>query len=101
MTTKEIQEELKKGKGIATYDSKELLYISKPIGKEIYKKALELPTGDYEDKKGDQPAKWSDKLTCKICGKVVSRSNQSKHRKSNQHQIYLSMNAKIRKMLLD
>ena len=46
-------------------------------------------------------SRWNDRVKCTICGKIVSRSNQSNHRKSNQHQIYLKMNEKIRKLLID
>lgn len=105
MTTKEIQDKLKKGHGIATYNEEELKYLQTPIGKEIYKNAMNTPQEQYiqitTTNKMKPTSRWNDRVKCTICGKIVSRSNQSNHRKSNQHQIYLKMNEKIRKLLID
>ena len=105
MTTKKIQDNLKKGNGIATYTEEELKYLQTPIGKEIYKNAMDTPKDEYiqvtTTNKMHPSTRWDDRVKCKICGKIVSRSNQSNHRKSNQHQIYMKMNEKIRKLLID
>jgi hypothetical protein len=116
METKKIQHKLKKGYGIATLNEEELKYLQKPIGKEIYKQSLEESTNDFIDNdrikvndnikrvgrpRLENPGKYSDKIKCKICGQIVSRSNQSNHKRSQRHQIYLKMNEKIRKLLLE
>lgn len=95
MEIKDIQKSLKEQKGLALYDIDELKYVQKPIGKALYtKKKIGRP-------KKDNPSQWSDKIKCDVCGNEFIRSNRSNHNKTKQHQLYLKMNDKIKKLLVD
>lgn len=43
----------------------------------------------------------SDKIKCEYCGEIYTRSNITAHRKTKYHQAYVTMNDKIRKLLLN
>nr|AEY99263.1 zinc finger C2H2-type domain-containing protein [Moumouvirus Monve] len=48
----------------------------------------------------NEKAKPKDKLICDICGGSYTRSNVSKHKNTQKHQIFESMNDKIRMIML-
>ncbi len=95
MQINEIQDEIKSGKGISLLNNDTLKYIQKPIGKSIYNNKGR-PKIDEENK-----AKYYDKVICKTCGKIFIRSNRNAHKKTKYHQIYLQMNDKLSKLLID
>jgi len=95
MQIKEIQDRLKEGNSIVTFNVDELKYIRKPIGKQIFISALE-----NENPKKEK-AKWNDKVKCKVCGSVTLRSNQGTHKKSKKHKLYEGINEKIRNVLVE
>lgn len=103
MEIKEIQDELKKGKGMSNYNKEELKYVRTPIGKGLYLNALDTKKDKDEiiDKPKDEKPKWNDRIKCSVCGSIINRANKSRHKKSNHHQIYAKMDSKIKKMLLD
>jgi hypothetical protein len=95
-----IQQKLKKGKGIIAYNNEELRYLQKPLGKAIYKNAINQPIGRPR-KSEDEKAKPDDRIICDICQGVFTRAHRSAHKKTKVHQAYEKMNGKIQKLLLD
>lgn len=94
-TIKEIQELLKKGHEMMKYESDELSYITKPIGRAIYENSLE------ERKENIVKVNRYEKIKCDLCGKTVSKANKSHHNKTQYHQAFEKMNNKLKKILLD
>ncbi len=89
-----MQDNLLKGEPLGNYSVNELKYVQKPVGRNIYKTGMGRP-------RKEEHVSYLDKVTCKICGKTVSRSNQSNHKKSQYHMAHERMNKKIREVLLD
>ncbi len=87
-----IQENIKE-KELINYNEDELKYITKPVGKAIY-------LGRGRPKKNNK-LHWSDIITCNICNKTFTRSARTAHNKTNHHQIYLKINEKLRKILVE
>lgn len=97
MQIQKIQERLKEGNGLSTYDSNELKYLeSSSIGKAIYVNKRGRPRVSDELK-----AKSTDRITCKDCGKQYIRSNATNHKKTTYHIIHEKMNEKLKKIMLD
>jgi len=94
MNVKETQEKLKSGTAVTNLSNDEIKYAMTPIGKSIYKNSIGRPR--VENKK-----KWNDRIVCDICGTEVLRSNQSSHKKSEKHLIYVNMNKKLRDILIE
>lgn len=99
MDIKEIQQNLKKGLSLTTYSEDELRYVQKPIGKALYKSTLQK-RGRPRINKNDK-CKPNDKVQCKICNKIYTRSGSTKHKKTQYHQLHEKMNIKLRKVLMD
>jgi len=117
----DIQQEIKKGIPLPIYDNETLRYVQKPIGQELYKYAVDENVHretihretDYVRYKthsnpkgaGRYPvellAKPTDKINCKLCGQLITRSNQTHHRRTKNCQIYARMNEKLKDLLLD
>lgn len=93
MEIREIQDRLREGNGLTSFSVEELKYVQKPIGKQIYKNAIEPVI--------KEKPKWDDKVTCKVCGAVTLRSNQSSHKNSKKHKLYEDINSKLRSVLLE
>jgi hypothetical protein len=91
----DIKNKLKFGKEIINCDSDELNYIGKPIGKSIYKSAL--------DNKKPVKKKYngSDRVICDLCGNEYRKSNKSIHVKTRIHQTYKQINDKLKNLILN
>lgn len=96
MTHENDQKELQQGKGLSQYEPETLKYLTKPIGKAIFKNAVEKRGRPKKDTK----AHWSDRIKCEICGKEFTRSARTKHTKTEFHQAHLKFDQKIKKLLL-
>nr|AVL93337.1 C2H2 zinc finger protein [Moumouvirus australiensis transpoviron] len=48
----------------------------------------------------NEKAKPNDKIICNICGGSYTRSNITKHKNTQKHQIFETMNDKIRRVML-
>lgn len=81
-------------KELVLMDKDELKNIMKPLEKAKYKHNVGRP-------KKELHTKWSDRITCKICGKEYMRSNSSSHKKTNHHKLHEQMNNKIRDILIN
>lgn len=92
---KKIKENLNNGLALPLYDEEELEYVQKPIGETIYNDAISKTTNNRQ-----KNTHWSDILVCKICGRTYKRSNITNHNKTKIHQVYASMNNKLKKILL-
>lgn len=100
MEVYKLQEEIKKGKKIIEYDNETIKYIQKPLGKALYLNAIDNNDSDHKNDNKKRKALWNDRIQCKICGKKMLRSNQSKHKKTQYHMAFEKMNNKIRDLLL-
>jgi hypothetical protein len=92
----EYQNQLRDGNSLCIYDNDVLKYVQRPIGKEIYKNAIERNI-----KKEKIRAKPNDRIECKICGKMSSRANMSAHNKTEKCMIYSKINIKLRNLLIE
>ena len=90
---KKSQQQIKNEDYILNYDDETLKYVKKPIGNALY---TGRPKMDEEDK-----GKPNDKVECKLCGKVFTRSNRSKHKRTQRHKLYEKVNTKMAKMVLN
>lgn len=88
---KEIKEKVKDDKNISEYDIDELRYVQTPIGKAVFK----------ADKPEKVKTKPSDRVICDVCGKEFTRSGRTTHNRTQFHKLHASMNAKIKKLLID
>jgi|SRR5580698_4045857 hypothetical protein len=100
MEIKNIQENIKNGYALHFYDTEELRYIEKPLGKQIYKHYSENDEEIVLEGKKKKPH-WRDRVECKICKARVRRCNLSRHRKTKFHKIYQNMQEKFRYFILD
>jgi|ERR1700761_1830550 len=89
-----LQNSLSEKKGLARYNPEEIMYATTPIGKAIYDSGPD----NYDD---NSKSHWSDRIECKLCGKIYTRSTSSRHKKTQYHRIYEEMNNKLRMILLD
>jgi adenine-specific DNA methylase len=122
---KDFQVRLRKGIELSNLTKEELEYVQKPIGAGIYQAGKLIQTiytnpheikSNSEDLSGQKcksvekesiknldsipEKKWNDKLTCRICGQVITRSNQSTHRKSYRHRLHEALNEKMMSLLI-
>jgi hypothetical protein len=86
---KQLQDALSEHKSLPLSSAEEIQYAMTPIGKAIY-------TSGPSD-----PNRFKERIICKICGKLFTRSNTSRHNRTQYHQLYLNMHNKMRKILLD
>lgn len=86
---KRIKKKLNEDKVLVDYDTEELKYVQKPIGKAHFQS---------EPKK---KAHWSDRVKCEVCNKDFTRSARSQHKLTNHHKTYEKMNKKLRELLID
>lgn len=91
---KKIQSDLSSNKNLVRCDVETLKYATKPIGKAI------LKSRNKNNEENETP-KYSDRITCDICGKEFGRSNYSAHKKTKQHKLYAELGEKVKKILLD
>lgn len=113
---KKLQNNLKKGNKVMNYDTKELDYITSPIGKAIYKKACEeqeekekKELQEIEEEKQikkdnrikKKRADPNDKIKCELCGVEYTRCNRSRHEKTRIHKLYKDVNDKFKNLLLN
>jgi len=91
----DIKKKLKQGSELINCDIDELQYMKKPIGKSIYKSAI-------EDKK-DRKKKYvkNERITCDLCGVKYTRSNKCFHEKTKVHQTYKNVNDKLKQLILN
>lgn len=98
------QEKLKSGISIPLLNEFDIEYITKPIGKAIYKNSIEKknekPFGRPR-KNEKEKARYNDRIVCDICGGTFLRSHRADHRKTKVHQAYEKMNRKLSKVILD
>ncbi len=87
-----IQKNIKE-KELIQCNEEELKYVQKPLGKAIYKGRLK--------KSDDDKAHWSNKIKCNICNKEFIRSSRTAHNLTNFHKLYMKMNEKLKKILID
>lgn len=85
----DVKKELESGKEILLQSDEALKFVNNPIGKAHFK------AGSTNDEK-----KYLDKIVCNDCGKTYTRSNKSKHLKTNHHQTYMKINRKWRTLIL-
>jgi hypothetical protein len=103
MDIQQKQNTLKTGKNILDLTLEELRYTEKPIGKAIYKEALEekcTPRGR------GRPKKWvkanpTDRLICNICVNKFIRRNRFSHNQTKQHQLYVKIDDKFRRLIIE
>jgi len=95
-----IQNNLKSGKSMPLLNDEDILYITKPLGKAIYKNAISKPLGRPRKEEHDK-AKPNDRLICNVCGMKFIRSARSGHKKTKVHQIYENMSRKLNRTFLD
>lgn len=84
-----LQNALNEHKSLPLYEPEEIKYAMTPIGKAI-----------YNTKKVDS-SRFKERIECKVCGKIFTRANTSRHNKTQHHQLYLMMHDKMKKILLD
>jgi formylmethanofuran dehydrogenase subunit E len=94
LQNKILKEKVEENKNIAHYSLDELNYIQKPIGKAIYKAE---PIQSSKKRK----AHWSDRVLCDVCNKYYTRSAKSNHVNTEYHKVYLKMNKKLQKLLIN
>jgi hypothetical protein len=97
-TLQKMKSRLNEGNGLATYDIGDLRYVQKPLGKAVYSggvKKMGRPVKNINEK-----AKPTDRIKCKICGRMFTRSGRSNHNKGRIHQEYLKFNKKITDLIL-
>lgn len=90
---KKIQEELRKGKPIISYNTDEIRYIQKPIGEAIYKSNRGRP-------KKLVRATPNDRVMCEICNKEFIRAGRSRHNKTELHQKLSEVNKNMSRLVL-
>jgi ribosomal protein L40E len=94
MNYKKAKKQLLSGKSLALCDNDTIKYTREPIGKGI------INTKDRSRGKEEKPH-WTDRIKCKICGKVYARSAVGAHNKTQYHQLYKKFDEKIRKLMLE
>lgn len=95
MEISEIQKRLTQGLPVLNYNKEEIKYMMKPIGQQLYKRAIE------ENKHVKRKKLPYDDIQCIICGAIVKRHYQSHHKKTRVCQVYAKMNVKLRELLID
>lgn len=93
---KDIQSKIKNDKNILFYDRETLDYVTKPIGKTLYKSKVGRPKKSEETK-----AKPNDRILCPICKEEFVRSNRTNHNKTKIHKKMEQANTNLRKLLMD
>jgi hypothetical protein len=93
---KDIQSKIKNDKNIIFYDRETLEYVTKPIGKTLYKTKVGRPKKEESDK-----AKPSDRIVCPICKEEFVRSNRTNHNKTKIHKKMEQANKNLKKLLID
>lgn len=86
-----IRKRLRKKKGLGLYNNDDLRYLENPLGAASY---------THHDPEPSKLKHWSDRVKCKVCGTVYTRSSSSRHKKTRHHRDYLNMNEKIRDLML-
>ncbi len=77
-----IQNKIEKDKSIVNYNTDELQYLKKPIGKTLYLSSEIRP--QLIEKKDKY---FNDILLCNVCKKKYRRSYSGKHKKTKYHQL--------------
>lgn len=71
---------------------------------ELNKMTEPLEQAKYKHIRGrpikEKKLKWSDRITCKICGKTYLQSNSTWHKKSNFHKLHEKLNDKMREIFI-
>lgn len=90
-----IKKRLKKGPELINCDIDELQYIKKPVGKSIYKCAI--------DEKKERRKKYikNERVTCDLCGVEYTRSNRCYHERTKYHLTYKIVNDKLKRLMLN
>ena len=96
---RDMQAKLKEGKEIIEYDVKVLDYARRPIGKALYNNNYEI--NKEIKRRKDLYIAMSKKIKCDLCGSSYRKSNKSYHIKTKKHQIYVKINDKFKRLLLD
>lgn len=91
----ELKSKLREGKEVITCTPDEIAYIKKPIGKSIYKYAVE------EKQQRKKKYVSDERVSCDICGKEYRRSNKSIHEKTHYHLTYKLVNDKLKQLILN
>lgn len=105
----EIQQQLREGRPLCSYDNDALRYVQRPIGQGLYKHSIENNPYEqipYKNPKGGRPkakvlTSPNDIINCKVCGQEVTRSNQSHHKKTKSCQLHAKLHEKLRDLLID
>lgn len=92
---KKSQNQIKNEEYIINFNDDTLKYSQTPIGKALVRGRGRPPMAE-EDK-----AKPSDRVKCDLCGHYFIRSNRSSHKKTEKHRLYLRVNKKMAKLVLD
>lgn len=93
MNYKRAQKQLLSGKGLGIVDTDTIKYVAEPIGAAIVR--------GRGRPKAETPAKWSDRIKCKICGKEYTRSAVMAHKATQFHKLHEKFDEKIRKIMLE
>lgn len=93
----ELKKRLEGGKELVQCDTNELKYVTKPIGKSIYKTAKEI-----KEEPKPKRRKWdsAERIECDLCGREYRRSGRAQHNKTMVHQAYKSINDRLKELML-
>jgi hypothetical protein len=76
-------------------EPEEIEYTLTPVGRALYN-GNGRPPKDPSEK-----AKPTDRVICDICGGQFTRWNRSKHNVTKVHKLHVTMNQKLKKILID
>jgi hypothetical protein len=93
-TLAQIKKKLASDKELSTYTEDELRYAMTNVGRAIHKFGAGRPKKAPETK-----CLWSDKVECKLCNEMITRSSRTNHNKTVRHKIHESYNTKLSNLL--
>lgn len=95
----DIKKRLRNGPEIINCDVDELKYIKKPVGKSIYKYAIE----EKQQRKLRRNKAYipGERITCDLCGVEYTRSNKCFHERTKYHITYKIVNDKLKQLILN
>jgi len=89
---KQLQDALSEHKSLPLCKPEEIRYAMTPIGKAIY---------NTKPSDSESTGRFRERIECKVCGKMFTRSNTSRHNQTQYHQLYSNMHQKMKKILLE
>lgn len=94
----ERQKAMQEAKPMINMTREEFDYSQKPIGKALYKNAINNKPGRPATGIKAMP---TDRLKCDICGKEYFRSGSTKHKRTVYHTERAKLNKKLIELLID